>query len=182
MTQPKKPISIPKRFLGAFKAGHRPSARQFIEDDFAWVMLRRWVASGETDKEAEAHLEYMTTFNNEHHKNVVSKTNALHVCKCPNRKKGSSHLPNCLRNDLNERENAKNRDIMSKMVYGRTPLKEAHEEESNTYDYEDDMINALDHKEEWESFLEHLDKLDDAEIQKMIRNKKRANGKKKKDS
>lgn len=113
MSVSKKARNVPSRWLGAFKKGHRYSSREQIDEDLAWELLNRWEKSKGTDKEAEAALDYLTKFNNEFHKNVVSKTDPLHKCTCPNRKRGDKHLDGCLRNDLNDRENAKNRDIMS---------------------------------------------------------------------
>jgi hypothetical protein len=109
----KKARNVPSKWLGAFKKGHRFSSRDAIDEELSWEMLDRWEKSGRTDKEAEATLDYLTKFNNEFHKNVVSKSDPLHKCTCPNRKKGDKHLEGCHRNDLNDRENAKNRDIMS---------------------------------------------------------------------
>lgn len=113
MSVSKKGRNVPSRWLGAFKKGHRYSSREQIDEDLAWELLNRWEKSKGTDKEAEQTLDYLTKFNNEFHKNVVSKTDPLHKCTCPNRKRGDKHLDGCLRNDLNDRENAKNRDIMS---------------------------------------------------------------------
>lgn len=113
MSVSRKARSIPARWLGAFKKGHRYSDREHIDEDQAWELLLRWEKSKGTDKEAEEALDYLTKFNNEYYKNVVSKTDALHECKCPDRKRGDKHLEGCLRNSLNDRQNAKNRDIMS---------------------------------------------------------------------
>ena len=113
MSVSKKARSVPSRWLGAFKKGHRYSSRDMIDEDLAWELLERWEKSKGTDKEAEQALDYLAKFNNEYHKNVVSKTDPLHKCTCPNRKRGDAHLEGCHRNDLNDRENAKNRDIMS---------------------------------------------------------------------
>lgn len=96
-----KKQSIPKEFLGAFKAGHRPSAREFIDESLAWQLLKKWQKSKGTDKESYDALVYLTKFNNEYHKNVIPKDNtALH------------NTPE-LKKQLYDRENARNRDIMS---------------------------------------------------------------------
>ena len=113
MSVSKKARNVPSRFLGAFKKGHRFSSRDAIDEDLSWDLLDKIEKSNYTDKASIEALEYIAKFNNEFHKNVVSKTDPLHKCTCPNRKRGDKHLEGCQRNDLNDRENAKNRDIMS---------------------------------------------------------------------
>ena len=140
MSVSKKARNVPKQFLGAFKKGHRFSSRDMIDEELAWEMLERWERSGGKDKEAEEALLYMAKFNNEFHKNVVSKTDPLHPCNCPNRKRGDKHLEGCLRNDLNDRENAKNRDIMS--IQNRNNEPENEKESSFTDDTFDDNANS----------------------------------------
>lgn len=110
----KKARNVPKRWLGAFKKGHRYSSRDMIDEELAWEMLERYEKSGGTDKEAEQTLDYLTKFNNEYHKNIIKKDdpNALH------------NTPE-LRKSLYDRENAKNRDIMS--VQNRNELPEAND-------------------------------------------------------
>lgn len=110
---PKKRYGVPKQFLGAFKCGHRVSAQEFIDDEFAYELLCQIYESDWTNKEAIQQLEYLTKFNNEFHKNVVLKNDQLHTCKCLNRLKGDEHENDCLRDSLNKRENARNRDITS---------------------------------------------------------------------
>jgi hypothetical protein len=98
----KKAKKVPKRWLGAFKRGHRFSDRAFIDEDQAWEMLERWEESGGSDKEAEQVLDYLTKFNNEYYRGVLKKgdPNAL-------------HNTDELRKSVYDRQNAKNRDIMS---------------------------------------------------------------------
>lgn len=93
---------IPKRFLGAFKVGHRPSAKEFIDEDLSRALLKRVLDSNYTDAEAVSALDYLTRFNNEFHKNVISKTD-------PNR----LHRTEKQVRSLYSRENSKNRDVMS---------------------------------------------------------------------
>jgi hypothetical protein len=88
---------IPKEFLGAFKAGHRASARDFIDDEFSYQLLSRYLKQG--CEESKRALEFITKFNNEYHKNVVKKGD-----------KNALHSTDELRRDCYERENAKNRD------------------------------------------------------------------------
>lgn len=93
-------MKIPKEYLGAFKAGHRPSAREFIDDELSFELLRKVL---EGDQEAKRMLEYITRFNNEFHKNVIKKGD-----------KKALHNTDELRKQLYDRENARNRDISSK--------------------------------------------------------------------
>lgn len=97
-----KPSRIPKEFLGAFKAGHRKSVRPMIDEDFAWSLLQKIFESNDSD--ARKALEFITKFNNEFHKNVIKKgdTKAL-------------HNTDSLRKSCYARENAKNRDIYTKV-------------------------------------------------------------------
>lgn len=113
MSVSKKAKNVPAQYLGAFKKGHRAAVRDFIDEDFSWELLEKIEKSNWTDQEAMDQLAYITKFNNEFHKNVVSKVTPLHPCNCPNHKKGGKHLEGCLRNEMNSRENAKNRDLMS---------------------------------------------------------------------
>ncbi len=127
----KKARNVPKQWLGAFKKGHRYSSRDAVDEDLAWELLDRWEKSKGTDTEAKEALDFMSKFNNEFHKNVVSKTDPLHKCTCPDRKRGDKHLDGCLRNDLNDRENAKNRDIMS--VQNRNEVNESSSNEEEEF-------------------------------------------------
>lgn len=99
--QTRKP-RIPKQFLGAFKAGHRASAREFIDEELGYQLLNKIIDSNWEDKEAIQQLEYITRFNNEFHKNVIKKDDPKALHKTPEQVK-----------DLYSRENARNRDIMS---------------------------------------------------------------------
>lgn len=99
---PKTTYTIPKQYLGAFKAGHRGSAKEFIDEQLSWELLKRIEASNWTDQEAMDALAYITKFNNEFHKNVVKKND-------PN----ALHNTDKLRKDCYNRENARNRDVMS---------------------------------------------------------------------
>lgn len=123
---------IPKRFLGAFVAGHRASAREFIDDSFSYQLLKRIIKSNYNDTEALAALEYLTKFNNEMHKNVVKKgdPNAL-------------HSTDKLRKDCYSRENSKNRDILSCKKHLVTSFH--HNTHSSTFEYEEELIEYLDH-------------------------------------
>lgn len=98
----KKARNVPKKWLGAFKKGHRFSDREYIDEDQAWEMLERWEKSGGTDKEAESVLDYLTKFNNEYYKGVIKKGD-----------KNALHNTDELRKSVYDRQNAKNRDIMS---------------------------------------------------------------------
>ncbi len=93
---------IPIEFLGAFKAGHRPAARDFIDEEFSQQLLNKIINSNYQDKESIEALAFIAKFNNEFHKNVIKKgdTKAL-------------HHTDCLRKKCYDQENSRNRDVMS---------------------------------------------------------------------
>lgn len=92
--------SIPKRFLGAFKAGHRVVVREFIDEELSYKLLIRIVNSNYQDTEAVEALDYITRFNNEFHKAVVKKDDPTAI-----------HNTDELRNDCFKRNNSANRDL-----------------------------------------------------------------------
>lgn len=65
----KKPI--PKELLGAFKQGHRPTAREFIDDELAQKLLR---LAMDGSAQALKLLKYISKFNNEYYKGVFTGT------------------------------------------------------------------------------------------------------------
>lgn len=93
---------IPREFLGAFRAGHRASAREFIDEEFSLKLLRKVIY--DNCAEARKHLEYITKFNNEFHKNVIKKDD-----------RNALHNTDELRQDCYSRENSKNRDLFTKV-------------------------------------------------------------------
>ncbi len=93
---------IPKRFLGAFKVGHRPSSKEFIDEELSKALLKRVIDSNYADTEAVNTLDYLTKFNNEFHKNVIKRSDEQRLHKTDKQVK-----------DLYSRENSKNRDVMS---------------------------------------------------------------------
>ena len=95
-------MSYPKRWLSCWKAGHRKSAREFIDEELSNKLYNRVLYSKWTDQEAMDALDYIHKFNSEFHKNVIKKgdMNAL-------------HNTDALRKDCYARENARNRDIHS---------------------------------------------------------------------
>lgn len=92
---------IPKEYLGAFKAGHRQSAREFIDEELSYELLKKFIETG--CEESKKALAYIAKFNNEYHKAVVKRgdTEALH------------NTPE-LRKNCYDRNNARNRDITSR--------------------------------------------------------------------
>jgi hypothetical protein len=92
---------IPEEFLGAFKAGHRRSSREFIDEELSFKLLKRILQDG--CEESRKHLTYITKFNNEFHKNVIKKGDSTAL-----------HFTDELRRDCYARENARNRDVFSK--------------------------------------------------------------------
>lgn len=92
---------IPREFLGAFKAGHHPSARPFIDEELSYQLLKQVVYEG--SQAAKEALEYLTKFNNEFHKGTTKKGDSEAL-----------HKTDELRKDCYARVNAKNRDVFSK--------------------------------------------------------------------
>jgi hypothetical protein len=141
-------MNIPKQYLGAFKAGHRQTAREFIDEELSYALLKKIKDSNYTDQESMDALAYITKFNNEFHKNVVKKDD-------PN----ALHSTDKLRKDCYARENSRNRDIMSrenkflKSLDAQTvPKDSTHDtlgeklanENNNVSPHEDVMIDLLD--------------------------------------
>lgn len=112
----KKTQPIPVQFLGAFKRGHRQVSKLFIDEELSWKLLHRIFDSNWKDQEAVDALTYLAKFNNEYHKNVVSKTDTLH------------NTPE-LRKDCGRRDDARNRDILSR-EYNFTKSLDAQPEET----------------------------------------------------
>lgn len=123
--------TIPKQFLGAFKAGHRASAREFIDEEYSYTLLNRILDSNWSDKESIEALTYLTKFNNEYHKKVVKKgeetdlhdeSNALNEYKTNKygeliRDKKNKPIPVSKRNSVINKNNATDRDLMSRMKH-----------------------------------------------------------------
>jgi Xaa-Pro aminopeptidase len=114
MTNKKKTThTIPAQYLGAFKAGHRTSAREFIDEELSWDLLNKIKASNFTDKASMDALAYIAKFNNEFHKNfIIDKP--LHNLDELTDEENSSGKKLTQKQSLALRENARNRDIMSR--------------------------------------------------------------------
>ncbi len=69
---------IPKEFLGAFKAGHYPSAKEFIDEEFSSGLLRLSELGVLWAQEA---LNWLTQFNNEYHRGVFTKDDLVDLTK-----------------------------------------------------------------------------------------------------
>lgn len=92
-----KQRTIPIQYLGAFKKGHRKSAREFIDEDLAFKLLEL----AETgDAAAEAELRWLTQFNNEYYGAKIKKGDST-----------AFHNTDELRADCNDRSNGARRDI-----------------------------------------------------------------------
>lgn len=117
---------IPARFLGAFKAGHRVSTREFIEEELSYELLNKIIDSNWTDQESIDQLDYLTRFNNEFERGQLKKNDekAIHQ---------SGH-------DCYTRNNKRNTDIMSKkgIVDYIDDLKE-----EKTYGNEDTFLDFI---------------------------------------
>lgn len=92
---------IPKHFLGAFKKGHRKSAREFIDEDLAFRLLEK--AKNGCQESIEA-LEWLTQFNNEYHKAVINKNDPT-----------AFHNTDKLRKDCNQRRYSSRCDVFSRL-------------------------------------------------------------------
>lgn len=111
---------IPIQYLGAFKAGHRPQMREYIDDDLSWELLNRIIKSNYTDKEAMEQLAYITKFNNEYYKKVgLNQPDALHQSE--QQKK-----------DCYNRGNANSRDLMALKRKERVPMEGTETQDSNS--------------------------------------------------
>lgn len=143
----KKP-KIPKQYLGAFKAGHRLPAREYIDEELSYELLNKIIDSNYTDSEAMKALEYITKFNNEYYKNVIKKgdTTAL-------------HNTDKLRRDCYSREHARNRDIYPKEHKNfkslNDPNIELHLNKNRSTNHEDVVIELLDLKNEAQKSDKH---------------------------
>lgn len=118
---------IPKRYLGAFKCGHRVASKDFIDDEYAYSLLARVESSNGEDKEAVEALEWLTKFNNEYYKNFIKKgdPNAIHKEQPvkgqfktdrwgnPKLDKDGNKIPLTMRGSCYNREHARNADAMS---------------------------------------------------------------------
>lgn len=92
---------IPKEYLGAFKKGHRKSAREFIDEELAYRLLERAQNGCEESRKA---LEWLTQFNNEFHKAVINKTDPK-----------AFHNTDELRKECNQRSYAQKNDLFTRL-------------------------------------------------------------------
>ena len=146
---------VPKRWLGAFKAGHHASAKEFIDETLSWILLYKIEQSEYTDKESMEQLDYIAKFNNEFHKCVIKKNDnsALHSEDLSNELKRDVYgnlvldkegnpITLKLRETLYSRKNSLNRDLMSKFRSDVTIEKDS--DNYNYKSYEDDLIDFID--------------------------------------
>lgn len=92
-------FNIPREFLGAFKKGHRKSAREFIDEELSVELLKKALAGCEESRKA---LEWVTKFNNEYHKAVIKKDDPT-----------AFHSSDELREDCNRRSYLCKNDLYS---------------------------------------------------------------------
>ncbi len=114
---------IPKSFLGAFKAGHRATSRDSIDEELSYLLLNRILDSNYADIEAVNLLTFIAKFNNEFHKNVIKKGD-----------ESALHNTNELRRDCYSRENCRNRDILSRDSFKLTSFDDNLESIQGTLD------------------------------------------------
>lgn len=117
---------IPRELLGAFKEGHRFTARDFVDDEFARKLLNLALRG---NKDAQAVLKYIAQFNNEYYKAVFTKTRSDFF-------RGKK-----LRREMYDNDNARRRDVLS---IGYIELSETIALESP----EDALIEMIDLKRE----------------------------------
>ena len=124
-------MTIPKRFLGAFKCGHRKSQQKYIDDELSQQLLDIVMENSIKDeygnitylpsKELDA-LDYITKFNNEYHKGVISTDgSALHTNELSNLT-GKYGQPITLKKACQDLHNARNRDISTREELFLEPL------------------------------------------------------------
>lgn len=107
-------MAYPKKWLSCFKAGHRATSREFIDEELAIKMLERWKKNPE-DKEAIEVLDYLAQFNAEFHKDVFAKNKPrLNGDQVVEGQVDSKGRPLTYRKDCQQRNDARNRDIMSR--------------------------------------------------------------------
>lgn len=89
---------IPKEYLGAFKEGHRFTAREYVDDGFSKKLLE---LARRGNKEAQEVLRYISQFNNEYYKAVFTKTEK------------DLFQGKTLRREMYDNDNSRRRDVMS---------------------------------------------------------------------
>lgn len=90
--------------------GHRVASREFIDEELATSLLKRVLRSNYQDLEALTELRFITKFNNEFYKNVLKKGDPTAL-----------HSSDTHRKDCYDRENSRNRDVLS-IFRGSTSL------------------------------------------------------------
>lgn len=83
--------------LGAFKKGHRRPAREFIDDEFAYKLLKQMEQGCSSAKES---LEWLAQFNNEYHRNWFRKEALIPF-----------HADESLKDECSKREYAVKNDV-----------------------------------------------------------------------
>jgi hypothetical protein len=96
---------VANRFLGAFKCGHRFSAQEYIDDDFAFELLEKFNKGD--DKAGEA-LEWIAKYNNEYYRGVLKKND-----------KSAIHNTDRLYKEATDSHNQRRRDIISAIRSGK---------------------------------------------------------------
>ncbi len=89
--------TIPKQYLGAFKEGHTASARHYVDDELAHMLLAR---GSPADFEM---LSWLAQFNNEYYKARIKKEDPKVF-----------HKSKEMRRDVYSRTNARRRDVFGR--------------------------------------------------------------------
>jgi hypothetical protein len=121
---------VPKEYLGAFKAGHRHAAREYIDEEFSQGLLLLALAGVTWATHA---LEYITKFNNEHYRCVFNK------------KRSDFNPGKKRRKELYKEQNRRYADAMAQGVDREYDIDRAETESE-----EDALIALIDLKREME--------------------------------
>jgi hypothetical protein len=89
---------VPTKYLGAFKAGHRKSVRDFIDhDEFSFELLKKAEAG---DPEAARALEWLAKYNREFYKGFLRKNDKTAIHNTPKLYKEATAAHNARRRDF----------------------------------------------------------------------------------
>lgn len=103
---------VPVEFLGAFKCGHRKEVREYIDDEFAYVLLSR-LRRDPGDTEARQALVFLTRYNNEFYRGVLKKGDPKALHNTPE-----------LYKHVNDSRNAQRRDLIGAAHAGKSMNKD----------------------------------------------------------
>lgn len=127
---------VPKKYLGAFKHGHRRGVRDYIDDEFSLKLLK--LAELGDAKALEA-LEWITKYNNEVYRGVLKKNDPDAIHNTPE-----------LYKEASDGHNARRRDVMcygkARGADNRDECVEKHLDRHPDLNHEDTVIDLLSPK------------------------------------